>query len=108
MTHTDVSTDDDYTDRDMAAGYRSQAQALEPSGAREDKMVTREYEVTVSQTRTAVVKVLVRIEAIDGRHADLARDDIYETIDRVRNLVGPLQHITMDSAAQSTGGHDEV
>jgi hypothetical protein len=66
-------------------------------------MVKRSYEVLISQTRTAVVKVRLEIEALGDHFADLARDEIYDTINRVLNLGRELQHITASPVADHVG-----
>ena len=54
----------------------------------------KRFTVQVLQTRAGNVAAIMEIDATSEKAAAALRDDIYDTINRMRNLLGPLQYIT--------------
>lgn len=64
-------------------------------------MVKRTFSVPIMQTRVGTVTAIMVIDALSDAHAEALRDEMYDTIDRVRRIFQPLQHIT--GSEQSLG-----
>lgn len=54
----------------------------------------KRFSVPVLQTRTGTVTAILEIDAMSEEAADALRDEVYDTIHRMRTLLGPLQNIT--------------